>query len=509
MLKQLVFAGVAFLLVSCGGGGGGGGSTSSTSSVEPAVTVNGQADGASPFIKMVTLGVRAQPLAYVSYQIAALPGKVSSPVTVRYNISWLSSNGYVSGDGKTVTVPVFGLYAGATNSVTLTVGYQDGSSGLAVQALQTTAWNDANAVYDHVTARQNRASGDGLGFSYFLIKSAQAGPVIMDTDGLVRWVLPANLSSGQNSITSAFTGSAFLIGDAGTPTIYRQELDGRQVSLATLSDGTTNFHHNTFKGKSGWLLLPDMSANGSTQLESNVVEADATGSVIKRWDLAAIIRAAMTAGGDDPTQFVRDGVDWFHVNAAAYDASDDSVIVSSRENFVIKLDYQTGSIKWILGDVTKHWYVDYPSLRAYALTVVGGNPPVGQHAVSTTSDGQLLLFNNGQASLNQPAGAAAGINIAYSEVLRYQIDPTAKTATVTWNFDNGQAVRSDYCSSAYQSNGTSMLVTYARAQNASIAKLVGLNPAGSIVFDFELPNSVGCNTAWNAEPVPFESLVFN
>jgi Arylsulfotransferase (ASST). len=29
------------------------------------------------------------------------------------------------------------------------------------------------------------------------------------------------------------------------------------------------------------------------------------------------------------------------------------VIVSSRENFVIAIDYETGAIKWILGDPTK------------------------------------------------------------------------------------------------------------------------------------------------------------
>ena len=69
--------------------------------------------------------------------------------------------------------------------------------------------------------------------------------------------------------------------------------------------------------------------------------------------------------------FVRRGQDWFHNNAVTYRASDDSLIVSSRENFVIALDYQSGAIKWILGDSTKAWY-QYPSLRQYALTVPAG-----------------------------------------------------------------------------------------------------------------------------------------
>ena len=63
--------------------------------------------------------------------------------------------------------------------------------------------------------------------------------------------------------------------------------------------------------------------------------------------------------------------DWFHNNSVTYRASDDSLIVSSRENFVIALDYASGAIKWILGDKTKAWF-QYPSLSQFALTVPAG-----------------------------------------------------------------------------------------------------------------------------------------
>ena len=121
------------------------------------------------------------------------------------------------------------------------------------------------------------------------------------------------------------------------------------------------------------------------------------------------ITAAMVAGGDDPKQFV-DPLrpfpgDWFHNNACTYNRADDSLIVSSRENFVICLDYESGAIKWILGDPTKLWY-QFPSLRRFALTVAPGSlPPIGQHAVSITHDQNLLLHDNGNASLgSKPPG---------------------------------------------------------------------------------------------------------
>ena len=83
---------------------------------------------------------------------------------------------------------------------------------------------------------------------------------------------------------------------------------------------------------------------------------------------------------------MRPGVDWFHTNAAVYDASTRSLIVSSRENFIMSVDYDTGAIRWVLGDPTKYWNA-FPSLRAKALTLTGsGLYPIGQHALSFTSD---------------------------------------------------------------------------------------------------------------------------
>ena len=59
----------------------------------------------------------------------------------------------------------------------------------------------------------------------------------------------------------------------------------------------------------------------------------------------------MIAGGDIPAGFVFNAPDdWFHSNAVTYNRADDSLIVSSREDFLICIDYTTSAIKWILGD---------------------------------------------------------------------------------------------------------------------------------------------------------------
>jgi hypothetical protein len=214
----------------------------------------------------------------------------------------------------------------------------------------------------------------------------------------------------------------------------------------------------------------------------------------------------MTSLGDEPSNFVRLGVDWFHMNAATYDPRDDSIIVSSRENFLIKLDYRTGAIVWILGDPAKHWY-SYASLRAKSLELAqGGIYPIGQHAVSITVDGLVMVFNNGRASLQQPAGAPAGEDRSYSAVSGYAIDPVARTAREVLHFDYERSILSMFCSSVYEA-GESLLVSYAQADDAAHARLVALDERLQVVFDFELGNK-GCNTSWNAVPVGFHALNF-
>jgi hypothetical protein len=203
---------------------------------------------------------------------------------------------------------------------------------------------------------------------------------------------------------------------------------------------------------------------------------------------------------------VRPPNDWFHTNSAVYDARDDSLIVSSREHFVMDIDYDTGAIRWVLGDPTKYWW-QFPSLRAKALTLDGpGLYPIGQHSLSITRDGLLLLFNAGTPTEHQPVGAPVGEARTYNAVSAYRIDAANMTATEVWRFDYGQSLYSDHCSSAYEA-GDSILVSYARADNRLHARLVGLDAAHEVVFDFQY-DARGCNTSWNAVPVPLEAMSF-
>jgi arylsulfate sulfotransferase len=55
--------------------------------------------------------------------------------------------------------------------------------------------------------------------------------------------------------------------------------------------------------------------------------------------------------------------------------------------------------------------------------------------------------------------------------------------------------------------GESILISYARANERQHARLVGLNSQREVVFDFQY-DARGCNTSWNAVPVPLDNMSF-
>lgn len=516
-------AAVVLLLAGCGGGGSGPAdpapvavapaevgpeppSAAADEAVAPAIAA--VRPGVSPFIAFVDVALNdlGAPVA-VRWRIATKAGSVSKPVDARYTMAYLERRGLAGngGDGQ-LTIPVFGLYADHANQVDLELQLGDGSVQTLRADILTPAYVDPGGIYDRPNVLKPRAVGEALGFDFFYIRSGLGNPVVVDSDGQIRWAVPGTLGA----FSSLLHDNGFVIGGgiADALVLRRLELDGSEHEIALdLAPGFTGFHHTIDAGKQGLLVELDANFDGVPIIESILAEVDPeTGAVFKQWDLADTFTRHMQSAGEDPGAFVRPGIDWFHMNAATYDPRDDSLIVSSRENFVVKIDYASGDLRWILGDPTKYWH-GFPSLAASSLALAGGGLyPIGQHAVSITQGGLLMLFNNGLGSVNQPEGESAGDSRSYSAVSAYAIDAASRSAQESWRFDYGQSILSDICSSAYEGGADgSVLVSYAVADQRTRARLVGLDPGRRVVFDFEYV-SAGCNTSWNAKPIAFDAL---
>jgi hypothetical protein len=473
-----------------------------TQADDTTIRITDQTAGVTPFISKVTLEVsNTSVLKSIQFTVIPKPGSVTRPLSGTYANSYLVDRGFENQQTGEVVLPVYGLYDGYNNTVRLTYRFMDGSSKQANTRIPTAAFDDP-CGYANPTILQRRTNSTASSYDYIMVKGrcSDFSPGIIDTDGALRWVGTAGYSS---FVTTFFDNAVYLA--AGTK-LYRNDLDGAVTELADYRDiGVTFLYHNIDHGKVGIIL----DADTTTHLESVSIEVDASGRVLKTWDMAHIISAAMIAGGDNPSQFVfPTPTDWFHENGVAYNRADDSLIVSSRENFLICLDYDTSAIKWILGDPTKKWH-QFPSLRRYGLTLAPGSlPPIGQHAPSVTFDQGIMVFDNGQNSQFQnPPGAQR----FYASPRKYSLDLAVKVATEVWNYPINDSIRCPFCSSVYEDAPYNYLIDYAfvngGTRQPTFARVLGLNSDNEKTFYYQYPTA-SCDTAYNSIPVHLESTKF-
>lgn len=460
------------------------------------IVVDSASEGDTPYIGEITLSDVPRNATTFSFSIEPKPGTFSEPVNAVFTRQYLTSNDYFI-DASTVTVPVFGLYEDYANTVTVTVKTSSGRATTLSHELTSSVWGSScRDTLVGATRVVSPSASVKLDYSFFMLKAwaCDAHPIVMDIDGNIRWVGTA----GGAQQGSTFFRNNFYVGNGSD--LYEITPFGDYVSVGNYSaDGYSNFHHNIDPGRDGMLLEFDTN----TDVESDVIEVDTNGEVLETWDVADIVRKAMIKGGDDPSAFVRQGDDWFHNNAATYWKQKNQIVLSGREDFVIGIGYDDDKIKWILGDPDKAWH-DYPSLRAFALDYPEGtDPPIGQHAVSFTSAGNLMMFNNGLASyFHTPSGDSRSTSFPQ----QFSLNLKKRTATEVWRFDHSPAVWSPIRSSIYQ-HGTSYLVNYASEDWGARIRLVGLDKHKNIGFQLTI-DDVDWSWGWNAYPFDLAGMRF-
>lgn len=476
-----------------------------TQADDTTITIVGQTPGVTPLISQLTLSAsNTSVIDRIQFTIAKKPGSVTRLFSQTYSASYLASRDYLQETGE-IFLPVYGLYPSFTNTVTLTYFFRDGSSKQDTTTVTTSAISDPCGITTP-NKLTPRTTSTALSYDFMLVRGACGGvngisPVILDTDGEVRWISPFPTDAILTASSTFFDHAVYVTQGA---VLNRIDLDGTITPLADYTDlGVVNFHHEIDPGRTGMI----MDADTVEFAEAVNIEVDPAGNVIKMWNLGDIMSATMIAGGDDPSEFVLPTpADWFHNNSVTYRSSDDSLIVSSREDFVVSLDYDTDAVQWILGDTTKKWG-EFPSLLQFELDLGPETlPPIGQHSVSITRDDNLLLMDNGRNSLFL---TPPGINRDYSSPRKYELNLTDKVATEVWNYPWNESIYSQFCGSIYEDEPLNYLIDYAFITVPTpTAQIVGLDASGAQVFDYEYATG-GCNTAYNSIPLHAEQFNLN
>ena len=234
---------------------------------------------------------------------------------------------------------------------------------------------------------------------------------------------------------------------------------------------TQSFHHSVAEMPSGNFVTlshesrdlenyptsdtdPDAPKETRSIIGDTIVEFTRDGEIVREIKLFELLDPYRIGYGlNDPFWHMRGyegGVDWAHANGIAYDASDNSYVVSVRhQDALIKIDRETGEIRWMLG-THANWGERWQNLL---LTPGDGLAwQYHQHDPSVTGDGTFMVFDNGnnRAVPFEPQ-VPPGKN--RSRAVEFAVDADANTVEQVWSYgdgDDADPIYSNFVSGAYR-----------------------------------------------------------
>ena len=136
------------------------------------ITIDRQIAGATPFLSQLTLSVSdTASIKSIQFTIAPKPDSSTRPLSATYSSSYLAERGDI-GTG-TIFLPIYGLYDGYTNTVTLTYFFNDGSSKQDSTTITTTTFNDP-CGYKTPTILQAKTEDNSLSYDYIFSREPAA-----------------------------------------------------------------------------------------------------------------------------------------------------------------------------------------------------------------------------------------------------------------------------------------------------------------------------------------------
>ena len=134
---------------------------------------------------------------FAQFQIQPKKGSATRPIKARYARAYLEARGYFDPQTGNLTIPVFGLYAGRENQVTINLGFSIGFRKNTRFAVTITTPPYDGGTYSNPTVIQPLLPGTTLSYDFILLKgyADPITPIIIDTDAEIRWVGTAGVGS--------------------------------------------------------------------------------------------------------------------------------------------------------------------------------------------------------------------------------------------------------------------------------------------------------------------------
>lgn len=334
---------------------------------------------------------------------------------------------------------VHGLYPNRENKVEIVAHYETG-----------------NEEKRTVTFKMPRGSGNAF---YTVLKKKDAKDLyyfsfdgyVVDEYGHYRYVfLPEGLI--------AYYLNGEVVTESRTKGLTSYNMMGKLTGKYAYPKGFVSFQHGMNVMPNGNFLVLGRKL-GLTALNEGVdqvtvwdqiIELDKkTGAVVKWWDLGTILNPQRKAIARSPATAPEN--DWSHLNSIAYDATDESLVVSARHIGMVKIAYKDGALKWV---ANPHVEFDKsgrdgkgPSVWDKLLTAVdaSGKPysekvqkgyervpdfkwPTRNHDAKIIGDGLFSIFDNSRL-VGDPSIAVT----QDSNAVIYRIDPVRMTIRQMWS----------------------------------------------------------------------------
>ncbi|MFB9768471.1 aryl-sulfate sulfotransferase [Lactiplantibacillus modestisalitolerans] len=474
--------------------------------------------GSSPLSAKVVF--HTNKAAKVSYTVVGKSAKTSiSNSTSKYTTSH--------------NLTVLGLYANTTNQVKFTVTYKNGQTATRTIQLKTAKLPASLSKLKVNVKKANKSKmtlGSGNSKLTFMVRTTISGKnqsknysFGIDADGAIRWFTTKptshifkQLNNGHlliwtksNSSNSYFDELVEMDYTGKVYKTYKFNHKAWGKAKGSKKQNHNQIHHDVTELPNGDLIAT-VSDGGRTYVEDTmIVISHKTGKITKVINMKNILPAKFyTNYSATKSNKYMGKRDWFHQNSVYYDATDKSLIISSRnQNLVMKIDYKTEKIKWILSSKkASAWPKSY---RKYLLKAKGKIAwPGGQHAaiVDPTTLGKqgslnVLLFNNNVA-VGDTKSALKQSSGQYSEGVEYHINE--KTMTISQVASYGKSLGKSNFANIIGSNRylskTNRLVDFGWLDGGKKANVIEYDATtGKQVFNVELTNLGSSGYVYRAE----------